>query len=85
MNPNVYLTYLCLTNNNSNVKQAFDIWRHTPFALNGNWRFERELGSICLVQQMKYKRLFIFEAEQAWKEINAKTFICFLEGLGFKK
>ena len=81
MDPNIYMAYLCLTENNHPVRKAFKQWRHT----GNRWPLERAMDDIRWTMESKYSRMFIFEAKEAWKTFNSTKFLKFLEKYGFDK
>lgn len=85
MNPNVYTTYLCLINNNSEIRLRFMIWRSKAgrdLLLNRS-NFETSLNMLRWQKEYEAKRVFIFEAEHAWANFNYVNFTEFLKRYGF--
>ncbi len=92
MTPNVYVAYLCLTENNSYIRKSFVNWRREYIkgafnsarysgALSG---FKQAVRSFKWQMEHKARMSFIYEAEQEWAAFSATSFIKFLEQHGFK-
>jgi len=90
MNPNTYVAYLCLLENNSDIRANFMRWRDqegrmSPSKYNGALQsFKSSIRSLKWTEEYKARVAFIYEAEQAWSKFSASSFIKFLEGYGFK-
>ena len=77
MDPKIYLAYLAFLDNNSRVNQAFKSSGRTSLG----W----VLSSFCSDMAYESKRSFILEREIAWRSMDDKTFLKFLEEYGYRK
>ena len=81
MDPNVYVAYLCFTENNSNVRKKFKLWSHktNPHAPLNYSDLRWAIDSIKEEMRWQAKRAFLYEAEMAWKCFDVTKFMEFLD------
>jgi hypothetical protein len=81
MDPHIYLTYLCLLDNNSNINRTFKGWVKNVDRYSFSWAIK----DIRLQMIRKARYTFFYEGEKAWFDVFGSRFILFLNKYGFRK